>query len=481
MLRVSQEGIDARFFTGARTRRSGFGWLWITAFSFSVGVVALWSREVWLLAWFVPAAYLTIGISLVRSTQTWRDLFNPLCVILVVGFVRFFLPGILLLTGSELPAETDLFFRQMNLSDADWQWGHALALLSSLAVVMGWLFVQEERDENCRSELKFYLAPGVKYAALGAMLVGGIAFAVFFFSNASPDAINSGTFRGTEIREGTGKYFYMTYLLIAGSVLLSCDYLTRQRAWLALFPVSASMLLYWILGGRARALFSPAAGLILLWYYFAQRRSWPKFSIKPLYILAAPFILFGAIWLSFVGSLYRGGQGTLAVVNALSLTRLWEYVQGAIFTDFGQLHSIAAAIALGAGVLSGQMFLAAFTWPLSEYLPLSGRSAGVFITETLVGFSNNRKWGVNSSLIGDAYLAFGLAGVLIVTILFGVLLKTLYQKFRQGKVHVAIYAVALLSGVQLYFLSIDKWAQVLTTLVFMFIIIFIGKTVLRMR
>jgi hypothetical protein len=481
MLRVSQEAIDARFFTGGDTRRFGFGWLWITAFSLSVGVIALWSREGWLLACFIPVAYLTIGISLVRSTQTCRDLLNPLCFILVVSSLRFLLPGILLLSGTELPAEVNLFFQQMKLSDADWQWGHALALLGILAVVMGWLFVQGENGEKCRSELKFYLPPGVKYAAFGGMLVGGIAFAVFFFSNASIDAINSGAFRGTEIREGTGKYFYMTYLLIAGSVLLSCDYFTKQRTWLALFPVGASMLLYWILGGRARALFSPAAVLILLWYYFAQRRSWRKFSIKPLYILAAPFILVSAIWLSFVGSLYRGGLGTLAVVEALSLTRLWDYVQSAIFTDFGQLHSLAAAIAVGPGVLNGQMFLAVFTWPLSEYLPYSGRSPGVFITETLVGFSNDRKWGVNASLIGDAYLTLGLAGTLVVTILFGVLLKTLYLKFREGRVHAAIYAVSVLSSLQLYFLSIEKWAQVLTTLVFMFITIFIGKTVLRPR
>jgi oligosaccharide repeat unit polymerase len=481
MLGVSQQETYENRFTPANAGTFGFGWLWLTVFSCSIGLVTIWSREVSILAYFVPIAYLTMSVSLLQSIHTWHDPFNPLCLVLIFAFVRFCLPGILILNGTELPHEVRLFFHQMRLSDADWQWGHALALLGILIVVMGWLCIQEERGGKCRSELKFCLAPGVEHAAVGGMLLGGVALGLFFFSNASLDAITSGTFRGTEIQVGTGKYFYMTYLLIAGSVLLSCGYLIKNRTWCSLLPVGMSMMLYWILGGRARAIFSFAAGLVLLWYFSAERGGWQKCSIKAFHVLAAPLMLFSGIWLSFVGSLYRGGFGSRAVIEALSFAKLWDYVQRAIFIDFGQLHSLAGAVAIGPGLLNGHAFLAVLTWPLSEFMPFRGRSAGVFIAETLVGFSKDRRWGVNASLIGDAYLNFGLIAVLIVLILFGALLKMLYLKFRQGKVHAAIYAVALLSSFQIYFLSIEKWPQGLTILLFMFAIICLGRTLGRIR
>jgi oligosaccharide repeat unit polymerase len=482
MLRVSQHVIDGRLGAEANLRRVSFGWVWLAAFSFSIGILAFWSTEAWILAYFVPAAYVTILYSLVKSIQTWRDPLNPLCVILLVGFVRFFLPGILLLIGAQLPYEVDALFSQMGLSKTDWEWGHALALLGILGVVMGWLLFQEEAGEARRYCLYFHLPPGIQSAALGGMIVGGIALGLFFFSNASFEAITSGTFRETEIQEGTGKYFYMTYLLIGGSVLLSCYYQAKHRTGASLFPVLMATMLYWILGGRVRALLSLAAGLILLWYFSAERRGWQRLPIRRLHlILAVPLITLGATWISLVGSLYRGGAGTFAVVEALSLRKLWDYVQSGIFTDFGQLHSLAGAISIGPGILNGPLFLGVLTWPLSEFLPLTGRSAGVFIAETLIGFSNDRKWGLNASLIGDAYLNSGLVMVLLVMILFGVLLKMLYLRFRQGKVHGAIYAIALISSLQLCFLSIETWPQVVTTVAFMFAIIFAGKTLFRLR
>ena len=132
----------------------------------------------------------------------------------------------------------------------------------------------------------------------------------------------------------------------------------------------------------------------------------------------------------------------------------------------GQLHSLAAAIEIGPGVLGGQTFIGSFTWPLNKFFIIPGRSAGIFIIDTLVGFPDGRSWGLNASLIGDAYLNFGLGGVVIVMLLFGALLKVLYLKFRQGSVHGAIYSLALLSSLQAFWLSIEVWPQALTTLAF---------------
>jgi hypothetical protein len=84
-------------------------------------------------------------------------------------------------------------------------------------------------------------------------------------------------------------------------------------------------------------------------------------------------------------------------------------------------------------------------------------------------------------LIGDAYLNFGLAAVVLVMLLAGALLKLLYVKFRHGSLHVAIYAIALFSALQICFLSIDKWPQALVTFAFTYFVLLIGNTIFQVR
>ena len=147
----------------------------------------------------------------------------------------------------------------------------------------------------------------------------------------------------------------------------------------------------------------------------------------------------------------------------------------------GQLHSLAGAFAIGPGVLGGQTFIGALTWPLEKFLPIPGKSAGVFIVQTLVGFSDEGKWGVHASLIGDAYLNFGLAGVSIVMVVFGVLLKFVYVKFREGSLQSVVYVLALLYGLQIFLVSIEVWPQTLTVLTFTLLLMLLGKTIFQVR
>src|SRR3970282_2493983 len=94
---------------------------------------------------------------------------------------------------------------------------------------------------------------------------------------------------------------------------------------------------------------------------------------------------------------------------------------------------------------------------------------------------NGQKWGLNASLIGDAYLNFELTGVVVVMLVFGALLKLLYLGFRQGKLHCAIYAVAVMSCVQIFWVSIEVWPQAFVTLSATGLLIYLGRTVLRVR
>ena len=460
----------------------GYFSLWLITAAFSFGLITMTSRQAWLLPYFVPVAYAAILVAFVRTIQIWRDSFNPLCLICTICGVRHFFPALFLLNGAVPPDEVRLFFQAMKLSGDDWRWGHALALFGLLAATLGWFLVQRLRPREGRSGLRFALAPGVRPAALLGMLLGFAALAVFLVSNASFDVIRSGAFRDTTIQEGTGKYFFLAYLLISGSVVLTCYYLAKAATWPALLPVVSATLFYWVLGGRNRAMISLGAGLLLLWYLRRQQQRWPKITPNYPYVVIAPVILFAVLWVSYIGALYRGELGARAFSEGLTLRGLWDYMQVSIFTDLGQLHSLAGAIAIGPGVLGGQTFFGALSWPLNKFIFIPGRSAGVYIVETLVGFATeDDKWAVNASLIGDAYLNFGLWGVAVVMTVYGAIVKTLYLQFRRGRLHAAVYMLALIYSLQMMWASFEVWPQALTVLGFAFGLIFLGETILRVR
>lgn len=439
----------------------------------------MWSEQTYLLPLFIVTGYTAVFFAFMRAVNIWRDLFNPLCLILLIGFVRFSCPGFLLLNGTEPSEGIGLFYQLMQLSDREWQWGHALALTGLLAVVLGWILVPGRRvDGKC---LNFYLTDGAKYAAFAGMLVGFMALSVFLVSNASLEVLESGAFRETTIQVGTGKYFFMAYMMMAGSVLFSCYLIARGYKWLALVPVTITTVAYWTLGGRGRALTSVAAGLLLLWYIGRENKRWDRVTFRPKYALVVSVGILFVVWFLYVGALYRGGLGLRALPESLSLSGLWKYIEGSIFTDVGQLHSLAGAFAIGPGVLGGQTFIGALTWPLEKFLPIPGKSAGVFIVQTLVGFSDEGKWGVHASLIGDAYLNFGLAGVSIVMVVLGVLLKFVYVKFREGSLQSVVYVLALLYGLQIFLVSIEVWPQTLTVLTFTLLLMLLGKTIFQVR
>jgi len=480
MHRIAHEDIRGYLLPDSMSRPSGTLCVWSVALALLLGILAFRSQQDWLLAYFAPVAYLAIFCSFILTLRTWRDPFNPLCLVIAAAVVRFFIPDLLLSSGVEPEGEVAAFFSLMRLSDHDWQWGNALALTGLCGVVLGWLLVQGESVLD--QAVKLQLSGGVLVAGIVGCLIGCLALFAFVLMNGSIGMILTGGFRGTVVQEGTGKFFFLAYLLIGGSALLTCYLLVTGRGWYSLGPVLIAAVFYSVLGGRARAMTPIAAGLLLLWYFKREQSSWRKLSVNLLYILFAPVIVACAVWLSWVGLLYRGESGANAFAEAMSLTGFWQHIQGSVFIDLGQLHSLAAAVAIGPGVLNGYTFYGALSWPLSSVLPIPGRSGGIFIIEELVGFGKNQqRWGVNASLIGDAYLNFGLGGVAIVTLLLGVLLKVLYLKFRDGSLHGAIYCVALLSAVQAFWVSIEVWPQALTTVSFTVFLIWFGNTLLHVR
>jgi len=482
MLRFAQAAVNESFSEITKIRTRGFVTVWITASALFVGLIAFSSGQSWFLSTFIPAAYLAIVLALIRTNQTWRDPFNPLCLVLVIGLVRFLIPGFLIINGAELEGEFKDLIDAMRLSDTDWQWANVLALVGMLSVVLGWLSIQIPPQPQ--KQLKFYVSESVKFASILGMAIGGFAIFAFIVMNASLGVIVSGGFRGTTIQVGTGKYFFLAYLLISGGILLSCYFLTHGRTRVSMVPLVITALFYWVLGGRNRAMTPIAGGLLLLWYYGREMKAWKKVTLTPKYIALAIVIPVCVVWLSYVGLLYRGesGPGLSAFSEALSISRFSQHVKQSVFSDLGQLQALAGAIAIGPGVLGGDTFIGALTWPLSKVVSLPGRSAGVFIVEELVGFGDDQpRWGFNASLIGDAYLNFGFGGVVVVTLLFGALIKLLYVKFRHGDLHCAIYTLAVLSAVQAFWVSIEVWPQALTVIGFAVSLFFLGSTIFQVK
>jgi oligosaccharide repeat unit polymerase len=462
------------------SKSRGYFFLWSTFVALSLGLIVFRSSEAWLFPMFFVFAYAVILFALVRTTALWRDVLNPLSLVLALGFIRFLIPGLMFLSGAEPPENAAIFFGLMQVSDKEWFSGHVLALIGMLATILGWLLVQTRGIPV--APLKFHISEGTKYAALIGMLVGFMALSAFFMVNASIGAILSGSFRSTTVQVGTGKYFVLAYLLIVGSIFLCCYLLSKNvKWWRALVPVAISMMAYWPLGGRGRAVMPVSGGLILLWYVNRERKGWSKLSVKPVHFVTGPLIVLFIILVFYVGSIYRGNSDPNTLLESLSITGLWQYLKSAIYVDLGQLHSLAGAIAIGPGVLEGKTFIGSLSWPLSAFLPIPGRSTGIYIIEELVGLPDEHRWGIAATLIGDAYVNFGFHGVIITMSVYGGLLKMVYLKFRQGVIHSAVYVLAVIAGMQILWGSIEVWPQTLSMLLFAFAITLTGKTVFNLR
>lgn len=422
---------------------------------------------------FLPLAYLVLLQAVFASGRGWKDWINPLVLLVLVGVVRFSLPGLLLWAGADPDVAV---FQRMRLDTTDWFLGHVMALLGLLGVAIGWWLPSRKLRltlEKMVRPLWRQSSPHLPLAAIGGIAVGLAALLTFVAGNVSVgDVVTSGAFRGTEIQVGTGKFFYLSLTLIAGSVLFSAYLFARGRAPLvALAPVVLPMLAFWPLGGRARAVTPLGAGLLLLWYQTGGLKRVPR-GMVILALALLPVIL-------YAGQAYRGGLGLEGLMREFSLRAVLDYIQGAVWVDWGQLHALAGAAAIGPGVLGGASFQV-LLWPLSEVLGLGAKNAGVLIAEMLVGLEGGVKWGFHASMIGDAYLNLGLPGVLVVTVCVGVVLRAVYAGWRRGAVHPALYALATVYGLRVFYESIEKYAEAVTVIAFAVLMLWLDRSLRRM-
>lgn len=426
--------------------------------------ISVLSGITWLIPVYFSLAYIILSLTLLSVTRGSRDWLNPLLLVLSAGFIRFSIPGLLASVDLDSAPEA---LAMMGLDREDWILGHALAVIGLLGVVIGWFLGCDLFATLLRriKVMNLSYSGGVPYAAILGMLVGFAALFMFVRSHASfGEAIYTGEMRGTEVQVGTGKYFHLSLMFIASSVVFSA-YLDRKNSvwWITLLPTALTASCFFILGGRARTFVPVGAALLLLWY----RRDKLRVSLPMVALTGVLLPVF-----AFAGVVYRG-VGLGGVKQIFSMSTLAGYVQYAVWLDWGQLHALAGATAIGPGGLEGQTFLT-LLWPLSKFLNLPMRSAGTFLAETLFGFGE-RQWSYHAALIGDAYLNFGLNGVLVVTIIFGAIVKELYVRMRQGRMNKAIYALIIIYSIRIFFEGVEEFSEMLVVLIFAILVIKLGQ------
>lgn len=435
--------------------------IWSVSLGLFLAATALSADDPAFVAPIVLAGTVALAAVFVHAVRRTGDLINPISVIVLLGTVRFTLPWVLISLGVE---SRNVFFRLLGLQPIDWQRGELLALVGLLAFALGWMLVSDRGMHTGR--ISFALPDGVQYSALAGMALG-LAFLVLFLGGnvaSIATVVVEGTFRGVTVTEGTGVFFYLALLLPASSVVLCAFWLLRGRRVAAFSAVLVSTLAFFTLGGRARAAVAVIAGLLLVWY-LRRRRTARTRSRRPRIVLVLGGALLSLVLL-YVGAVYRGNP-RLPEGGVASTGGVEAYASFGFILDIGHLHALAAATSLEPGVLGGQTLLGPLTFPFTEMLGITERSSGVFIVEETMGFGPGaRTWGLDSALMGDAYLNLGVPGVVVLCVVFGMALKGFYRRFREGGVHAAVYVLGMIYSIRVAFESIEKWGEMLTVLAF---------------
>jgi oligosaccharide repeat unit polymerase len=454
-----------------RNRKSLLFAVWSTSLSIALGLFVLAFKEVDFVTAFLTIGYGTLFAVLVRAIRSWRDLFSPITLILGASIFRYTVPH-LLYSREDLLALR--FVQSMGLTYQDFLLGHTLALTGMLGLAAGWLLVpgRVQRDQRPRSEPP----RGTLVVASLGMGLGLVFFFLFVTGNVSDvgGTLTEGTFRQTEIQEGTGVARYLGLFLFSGSVLLSAYLLSRTGwpIWFALVPALIATLFYLSLGGRGRAMVPLLSALVLTPYVRPWKSSHQR-GAKAL--LAVAVLVPMLVGIAYLGGRYRGG-GLESVQSAFSKDAGQEYFETTFLVDVGHLHPLAAAVTLEPGALGGRKFIHALTWPLSAFVGYQGVSAGIYIVEQTTGpRDQDETFGLNPSLSGEAYLGFGLWAVPIITAIFGALIKMLYVRFRLGLLYAPIYGLAVIYAVQVFLGTIGVLDEALVVLVLSLLMIWTSR------
>jgi hypothetical protein len=431
--------------------------LWVVLSVVVIGVFVLSAEpQTWLPGW-IFAGYVAIIVATISCFREDHDPLSPFVALLGLYAIRFTIPA--LIPDSTLVR--DPLFQSMGLTPLAWTNGEAIAVLGMSGLALGWRLGRGTNAEW--HSIRAGFRQSLFWPSVLAAIVGLASTLIFVSSNASfGEAVLTGTFRGTAIQQGTGVFFYLGLTLIPGSVGLTFSLLAGHRSSVVgLLPVLGASALYLTLGGRARAATPLLVGIVVWWYMRLKQRSSVRNRTHSWFIV--PISIAVGVCFLYVGALYRGGLGMHAFSASLDFSRLRQYLSTAILLDFGQLHALAGASIVGPGVLHGATFVGSLAWPLTQWLSLPGRSGGIYVLQMTTG-NQFPSSALLPTLIGDAYLNFGIVATAVVPGILGLSLKRLYRGFREGEIALPTYALTAVYLVRIGSESIDKWPEALVVL-----------------
>lgn len=362
-----------------------------------------------------------------------------------------------------LLTETGLVSNELDImglsSDVYLDRGLDIVSFFTAAFALGYVFLSKFRVG--RGQISDCMQSSRGCRVLVFCFIAGLSSVLLFFvmNGGGLDYAASGEFRGVEIRSGSGFLFYLGFLSVASGVLLVDGLLERQRLILAFLLALAFFMVFGVLGGRVRAMILFVAFLLMLYLRGGGLRL----------ALIAP-ILMGLVVVFVAMSVYRSGAGLEGAAGLYSDGGIFTAIYLSYISEMGQLHSLAAISEFPGELLYTGSWTNIF-WPLNSFLKTGAQSGGVFVVESLLdSFDSGRKWGFHATAMGDAYLAFGIPGVVFIGSLLGGLLGSVTIAYLRGRVELAFLVLLYIEMSRVVFESMDKLPEIYTTMAFYFIV-----------
>lgn len=435
-----------------------------------VGALAWLAMEAWTgnsgKGPFLVAGVVFLAVATVREARRRGDLLSPLVILVVSAALRLGVPALAL--WFQGPPK---MLSWTGIGDDEWWDGAELAIGGLCAVGVGWVGLPEWVSARAAAWVgRWRRVVEIDHqtftVAVVAMLLGIALLIVFLVLNYGDPVtpIVRGIIRLREFRQaGTSRYNAVgNALLVFSSVLMSAYLLHVRRAhWtVGLAPGVGAMLLLSPFGQRIGALAPACMCLMLLWY---RQEGWHR-AVRRIVVVAPLVALFLVIYVIVIGT-YRGGGGVEGAGGSLSRDNILEYSEVLVWSEFGTLVPFALAASFDPGAI-GTDVLRNIGGEMLEIFTGVGVRPGVFLIEQrrVLG---DYVWGIHTGLIIDMYLGVGWAGVVVGGIVFGMVVRLLYEAFfpYRGVGGVAVvYGLLTWSLVWVFYESVAGFATIVIRL-----------------
>jgi len=372
----------------------------------------------------MPESIIALIIGLILSYFTVRlskqqgsfDLFSPPILVLVTMWLQYYLPALTLpyydyWVYPHRFEKSQVILYPILLSSVGW-----LSFLSGYKVKLGRLI---SRVMPAPIPSRYTI-----WTAWTLILIGSAG--IFMTIKQSGGLFNI-AYIGS-VSKGTGVWFHLGFLILPGVALMWSWHNTRVIAILA-------SIVYFVVLMSAQARGASLVVFIIL--FIMSSYIWNLKSVNIL-LFGNFFVMFIIIAVS-VGR-YLIGIKSLSDIFSLTLTIIISYVNNVILTinrDLSRLEQLSIIMELvpeHVNYFLGIPMLQGLLGPFSKYLFPGTLDWRILLTSVaLYGSPEHLEWGMGGAGVGEWYANFGLAGVIIGWLLFGVAGKCLYEWFQQGK------------------------------------------------